>query len=194
MKAPWLDVLAFPPVDRHSKQVKILAAALLLHISGLLLWAQPSAKYSIKSWKTGTAQAQTQTLHISLNTSHSSYRKLIDDVSGAPLYRLLVQPASFIGPADGIIAWHVYLTALDSNSNLLTPSPTLEQEEYETPDYLWWFYPGKNTFVPMEATRVIQVQGSYVVLQAKDVKVNGSGQLEGMQLTITFANHPPAVD
>ncbi len=160
----------------------------------MLVWSQPSPKYSIRSWKTGSAQAEPQTLHISLSAADSSYRKLIDDVSGHPLYRLLVQPVSFIGPRDGIISWHVYLTALDSNSNLLIPSNSLEQEEYETPDYLWWFYPGKNNLVPLNASRVIQVGESYVVLKADSARLSASGQLEQMQLTVTFTNSPPPAD
>lgn len=89
-------------------------------------------------------------------------------------------------------AWHVYLTTLNSNDNLLLPSNSVQQEEYEGPDYLWWFYPGKNRLVPMDATRVVQVEGSYVILKAQDVRLNGLGQLETMRLTITFSNTPPA--
>ncbi len=185
--------LAFYPTGGHSKMVKIPLAASLLVLSGLLV-AQPSPKYAIKSWKAGNAQAEPQTLNISLSTRDRIYQKTINDVSGHPLYRLLVRPVAFIGPGDGIIAWHVYLTALDSNQNLLTPSNSLEQEEYETPDYLWWFYPGKNRLLPIDAPRAIQLQGSYVLLKATEVKVNPAGQLEGMQLTITFANTPPSSD
>jgi hypothetical protein len=38
------------------------------------------------------------------------------------------------------------------------------------------------------------LQASYVLLKATDVKVNDAGQLEGMQLNITFANTPPRAD
>ena len=170
--------------------MKTLLAASLLAFSGLLV-AQPSPKYAVKSWKAGNVQAEPQTLNISLSTRDRVYQKTINDLSGRPLYRLLVRPVAFIGPGDGIIAWHVYLTTLDSSQNLLTPSDSLEQEEYGTPDYLWWFYPGKNRLVPIDATRTVQLQGSYVQLEATSVKVNDAGQLEGMQLNITFTNTPP---
>lgn len=185
--------LAFCSVGGHSKVVKTLLAASLVALSGLLV-AQPSPKYAIKSWKAGNAQAEPQTLNISLSTRDRVYQKTINDLSGHPLYRLLVRPVVFIGPGDGIVAWHVYLTTLDSNQNLLTPSDSLEQEEYETPDYLWWFYPGKNRLVPIDAPRAVQLQASYVLLKATDVKVNDAGQLEGMRLDITFANTPPRAD
>ncbi|MGE5204852.1 MAG: hypothetical protein ACM3PW_04500 [Chlamydiota bacterium] len=171
--------------------MKTIFAVSLIALSSLLARAQAAPSYTIKSWKTGTAHAEPQTLHVALSTADRTYRKVINDAGGRPLYRLLVEPVAFIGPGDGIVAWHVYLTTVDSNQNLLLPSNSLEQEEYERPDYLWWFYPGKNLFAPIDAPRVVQLQGSYVRLQAEDVKVNGSGQLEGMQLTITFSNTPP---
>jgi hypothetical protein len=183
--------LAFCFMGGHSRMVKTFLAASLLAFSGLLV-AQPSPKYAIKSWKAGSAQAEPQTLNVSLNTRDRVYQNTINDLSGHPLYRLLVRPVAFIGPGDGIVAWHVYLTTLDSNHNLLTPSDSLEQEEYATPDYLWWFYPGKNRLVPIDATRAVQLQGSYLLLKATDVKVNDAGQLEGMQLNITFTNTPPS--
>lgn len=168
----------------------ILAASLLIFCS-LPALAQAGPEYTIRSWKTGTAQAEPQTLNISLSTANRIYRKVINNVSGQPLYRLLVRPAAFIGPGDGIVAWHVYLTTVDGNENLLIPSDSLEQEEYERPDYLWWFYPGKNRLVPIETPRLVQVEGSYVLLKAGEVKLNDASQLEGMQLTIQFSNAPP---
>ena len=171
--------------------MKILLSAALFLFSGALA-AQSPPSLSIKSWKTGTAQARPQTLNLSLSAANRSYDANINDVSGQPLYRLLVRPAAFIGPGDGIVAWHVYLTGLNSSDNLLLPSDSLEQEEYEGPDYLWWFYPGKNRLAPMDATRVVQVQNSFVTLKASGVKVNGSGQLEAMQLTVTFSNTAPS--
>ena len=185
--------LAFCSVGGHSMVVKTRLAASLLAFSGVLV-AQPSPQYAIKSWKAGNAQAQPQTLNISLSTRDRIFQKTINDLSARPLYRLLVRPVAFIGPGDGIVAWHVYLTPLDSNQNLLTPSDSLEQEEYATPDYLWWFYPGKNRLVPIEAPRTVQLQGSYLLLKATDVKVNDAGQLEGMQLNITFTSTPPRPD
>ena len=171
--------------------MKTIFAASLLIFSSLPALAQAGPEYTIKSWKTGTTQAEPQTLNISLSTGDRTYRKVINDVSGHPLYRLLVQPAAFIGPGDGIVAWHVYLTTVDGKENLLIPSDSLEQEEYERPDYLWWFYPGKNRLVPIETPRVVQVEGSYVLLKAAEVKLNAASQLEGMQLTIQFSNAPP---
>lgn len=171
--------------------MKILLSAALFLFSGALA-AQTPPSLSIKSWKTGTAQARPQTLNISLSAANRAYDATINDVSGQPLYRLLVRPAAFIGPGDGIVAWHVYLTELNSSDNLLLPSNSLEQEEYEGPDYLWWFYPEKNRLVPMDATRVVQVAGFYVTLKASGVKFNGSGQLEAMQLRVTFSSTAPA--
>jgi hypothetical protein len=171
--------------------VKTILAASLIGFFTLAALAQTGPGYTIKSWETGIAQAEPQTLNISLSTSDRIYRKVINDVSGHPLYRLLVRPAAFIGPGDGIVAWHVYLTTLDGSANLLIPSDSLEQEEYERPDYLWWFYPGKNRLVPIETPRVVHLEGSYVLLKAGDVKLNAAGQLEGMQLTIQFSNAPP---
>lgn len=169
---------------------RLLEIALFLCLS-LAMAAQTPSSYRIKSWKTGTAQAEAQTLKIALSATERVYSKSINDASGHPLYRLLVEPAAFIGPGDGVVAWHVYLTTANSNDNLLLPSKSLQQEEYEGPDYLWWFYPGNNRLVPIDATRVAQVEGSYVTLKAEDVKVNGLGQLENMQLTIIFSNTPP---
>lgn len=169
--------------------MKILLASLLALSS--LLAAQNWPSYTIKSWKTGNAQAQAQTLEINLSQAEPKYRKVINDTSGQPLYDLQVKPAAFIGPGDGIVSWHVYLTTPGSKDNLLIPSDSLEQEQYREPDYLWWFYPGNNTLVPMGATRVVQVEGSYVVLKAADVRVNGAGQLEGMKLTVSFSDTPP---
>lgn len=157
-----------------------------------MLAAQELPTYTIKSWKTGSAQSQPQTVDIHLSKSEPAYEKVINDVSGNRLYDLQVKPAAFIGPGDGIVAWHVYLTTPGSKENLLIPSNSLEQEQYREPDYLWWFYPGNNTLAPIEAMRVVQVEGSYVTLKATDVKVNGSGQLEEMMLTVTFSNTPPA--
>jgi hypothetical protein len=137
---------------------------------------KPSRRHSTFPWAPATGFTKT----------------LLTTFLATPLYRLLVRPVAFIGPGDGIVAWHVYLTTLDSNHNLLTPSDSLEQEEYATPDYLWWFYPGKNRLVPIDATRAVQLQGSYLLLKATDVKVNDAGQLEGMQLNITFTNTPPS--
>lgn len=170
---------------------RLLEIALLLCLP-VVMAAQTPSNYRIKSWKTGTAQAEPQTLNITLSAADRTHSKIINDASGHPLYRLLVQPAAFIGPGDGVAAWHVYLTTLNSNDNLLLPSNSVQQEEYEGPDYLWWFYPGKNRLVPMDATRVVQVEGSYVILKAQDVRLNGLGQLETMRLTITFSNTPPA--
>ncbi len=171
--------------------MKTILAASLLIFSSLPTLAQAGPEYTIKSWKTGTTQAEPQTLNISLSTGNRTYRKVINDVSGHPLYRLLVRPAAFIGHGDGIVAWHVYLTTVDGNENLLLPSDSLEQEEYERPDYLWWFYPGKNRLVPIETPRLVQVEGSYVLLRAQDVRLNPEGQLEGMELTIQFSSAPP---
>lgn len=174
--------------------MKTLLAASLIVFIGLPGLAQAGPEYAIKSWKTGTAQAEPQTLDISLGTGARTYRKVINDVSGHPLYRLQVRPAAFIGPGNGIVAWHVYLTTLDGNENLLLPSDSLQQEEYERPDYLWWFYPGTNRLVPIETPRVVQVEGSYVLLRAREVKLNPGGQLEGMQLTIRFSNARPRTE
>lgn len=168
-----------------------LLLGLLLALSGLLAAQQPPT-YTIKSWKTGSAQAQPQTIKIKLSKAEPAYQKVINDVSGNPLYDLQVEPAAFIGPGDGIAAWHVYLTTPGSKDNLLIPSNSLEQEEYGEPDYLWWFYAGNNMLVPMGVMRAVQVEGSYVALKATDVKVNGAGQLEGMTLTVTLSNTPPA--
>ena len=174
--------------------VKPFLTVILLLLFPMLAAAQTPSIYCIKSWKTGTAQAEPQTLKIALNTATRTYRKVINDVSDQPLYRLLVQPVASIGAADGVVAWHVYLTSLDSKENLLLPSNSLEQEEYEGPDYLWWFYAGKNRLVPLEATRVVQVEGSYVTLKAEDVKLTSGDDLESMQLTITFSNRAPSSD
>ncbi len=176
------------------EHVKTILVASLIVFFTLPALAQARPGYTIKSWKTGTAQAEPQTLDISLNTGDRIYRKVINDVSGHPLYRLLVRPAAFIGPGNGIVAWHVYLTTLEGSTNLLIPSDSLEQEEYERPDYLWWFYPGKNHLVPIETPRVVQVEGSYVLLRAGEVKLNSEGQLESIQLTIRFSNVPPGTE
>jgi hypothetical protein len=165
-----------------------IAALLLLPV---IASGQQSSRYEIRSWKTGAAQAEPQTLNIVLSLTSRTYTRVVNSISGRPLYRVVVNPAAFIGPGDGIVAWHVYLTTLDSTENLLLPSNSLEQEEYKTPDYLWWFYPGQNTLVPIDAARVIQVEGSYVSLRAEGVKTSGAGQLESMHLTITFSNTPP---
>jgi hypothetical protein len=184
------------PADRTGilVAVKHFLTVTLLMFSPIMAAAQTPSICRIKSWKKGTAQADAQTLQIALSTTNRTYRKIINDVSGHPLYRLLVQPAGFIGVADGVVAWHVYLTSLDSSENLLLPSNSLEQEEYEGPDYLWWFYAGKNHPVPLEARRVVQVEGSYVTLKAEDVKLTAGDELESMQLTITFSNTPPPAD
>lgn len=167
-----------------------IGIALLLLLPAIAA-GQQSSRYEIKSWKTGAAQAEPQTLNIPLNPSARAFSRVVNDVSGHPLYRLMVSPAAFIGPGDGVVAWHVYLTTLDSALNLLLPSNSLEQEEYKTPDYLWWFYPGRNSLVPIDAARVVQVEGSYVTLKAQDVKTDGTGRLESMQMSITFSNTPP---
>lgn len=172
--------------------VKPIPAIALLLFWPFMATAQTPSSYSIKSWKAGTAQAEAQTLNISLSREKRTYHQIINDISGHALYRLLVRPAVFVGPGDGIVAWHVFLTTLDADDNLLLPANSLEQEEYEGPDYLWWFYPGQNRLVPIEAKRVIQVEGSYVALKAGDIKVNDEGQLESMQLTITFSATPPS--
>jgi hypothetical protein len=171
--------------------VKRLFAVALVLVLSVIAAAQVPSSYRIKSWKQGTAQVEPQTLTISLSKANPAYSKLINDVSGHPLCRLLVQPAAFVGPGDGIVAWHVYLTTPESNDNLLLPSNSLEQEEYETADYLWWFYPGQNRFVPMEAARVIQVENFYVLLEAEHVKLDGTGRLESMELAVRMSNVPP---
>ncbi len=174
--------------------VKTILATSLIFFFTVAALAQARPRHIIKSWKTGTTQAEPQTLNISLGTGHRTYRKVINDVSGHPLYRLLVRPAAFIGPGNPIVAWHVYLTTVDGSENLLIPSASLQQEEYEGPDYMWWFYPGKNRLVSIEAPRVVQVQGSYVLLKAGEVKLDAASQLEGMQLTIQFGNAPPRAE
>jgi hypothetical protein len=172
--------------------VKKYIAVVLLIFTALFASAQNTTA-QIKSWKSGNTQVQEQTLDLALNTAQRTYSKIVNDASGQPRFRLSIEPAAFIGPGDGILAWHVYLTGLDDHANLLTPSNDFEQEEFARKDYLWWFYPARNRLIDIGASRVIQVEGFYVVLKPGKVSVGPGNRLESMGLTVIFSNSRPAL-
>jgi hypothetical protein len=171
--------------------MKSWLAVAVIGCATLLAAQTVPAKYEIDSWKKGTTQVQEQTLNIPLSASEPDYDAMINDSSGQRRFHLAIYPVMLSGPHDGIAAWHVSLTEPGSQQNLLTATADLEQEEFQSRDYLWWLYPGKNTFVPLDAPRIIYVESFYVGIKVDGVTPANGEPMQAIKLTLTFSNSPP---
>lgn len=161
-----------------------------LLVSALAAQTAPETFYS-ESFRHGATSITEESFEARLDPKNAVYRERIKDSRGVDRYALSIVPLGPVGDTS-ITSWQVKLTDLHHGiyDNILTASPGPSQE---TRNNLWWLTPRRFAPVPIEARRVIKVDGFYVVLQVKAYHFTPleSPYLDSMTVDVQFTNSDP---
>jgi hypothetical protein len=158
--------------------------------------------FCVESWKKGGQQIQEQKLTITLSTKNINYETLVKDAAGRERYKLIIRhnPLRKGGPNHNYWYLNLYDELIPSSKyNLLVyVKPGLGKHFFPKEDFIARLYPIEqpniykdvNGHYPLSATRVIKVQGFYVIIQVTDYKFSStnSRKLDSLTVQIEFTN------
>lgn len=166
----------------------------------------PETLYA-ESFRHGATRITEESFEAKLDARNPAYRERIKDTRGVDRYVFSIVP---LGPTgdDTITSWQVKLGDLQHGiyDNILLasqgPSEGLKNEPRPDPrldpkqdpkNNLWWLNPSHYAVVPVDARRIIKVDGFYVVLQVKAYHFTplDSPYLDSMTVQVQFTNSDP---
>jgi hypothetical protein len=174
---------------------RILKVALLTLAAAAPLAAQRSSPtLYAESFRHGSTHITEESFEAKLNPQNAVYRERIKDTRGEDRYVLSILPLGPTGDTK-ITSWQVKLADLHHAlyDNILLAS------QGSSPDpktNLWWLTPRRYASVPIDARRVIKVDGFYVVLQVKAYHFTplDSPYLDSMIVQVKLTNSDPRED
>jgi len=172
-----------------------LGFSCLLLAGALAAQSAPETLYA-ESFRHGATRITEERFEAKLDPRNPVYHERIKDTVGADRYTLAITP---LGPLEDnqITSWQVKLADLHysiyDNILLATPSPSPDQRLDDPRNNLWWLNPRRFAPVPIDARRIIKVDGFYVVLQVKAYHFNplDSPYLDSMTVEVQFTNSDP---
>jgi hypothetical protein len=171
---------------------RILKAALLCLLFVPVLRAQPpSQTLYAESFRHGSTRITEESFEAKLDPRNAIYRERIKDTRGEDRYVLSILPLGPVGDTK-ITSWQVKLVDLHHNiyDNILLASQGPSQDPKMN---LWWLTPRRYAPVPIDARRIIKVDGFYVVLQVKAYHFTplDSPYLDSMTVQVKLTNSDP---
>lgn len=166
-------------------------ASLSLALGAPLAAQRPNQTLYAESFRHGSTRITEESFEAKLNPQNSVYRERIKDTRGEDRYLLSILP---LGPTGDtrITSWQVKLADLHHSiyDNILLAS------QGSSPDpktNLWWLTPRRYAPVPVDARRIIKVDGFYVVLQVKAYHFTplDSPYLDSMTVQVKLTNSDP---
>jgi hypothetical protein len=160
------------------------------------LGAQPAPEtLYAESFRHGATRITEETFEAKLDPRNSVYRERIKDTRGVDRYTLSIVPLGPVGDTS-ITSWQVKLADLHHTiyDNILLASQGSPQDPKQDPrNNLWWLNPRRFAAVPVDARRIIKVDGFYVVLQVKAYHFTplDSPYLDSMTVEVQFTNSDP---
>ncbi len=143
------------------------------------------------SFRQGTTRITEEVFDARLTPDNATYRERIKDSSGNDRYELTITPQALEGTNE-ITSWRVKLRDLHHNiyGNILLAN---QQPSPDAKNNLWWLNPNRFSSVPVRATRIMKVDGFYVVIQVKDLHFTplDSPYLDSMAVHFAFSNTDP---
>jgi hypothetical protein len=155
------------------------------------LGAQTEPTLYAESFRQGATRITEDQFEAKLSPAEPTYRERIKDLAGNDRYELTISPQGPLGD-NKITSWRVQLRDLRHAlyNNLLVQ----QQDPSEDPkNNLWWLNANRFGAVPIEARRIVKVDGFYVVFQVKDVHFTplDSPYLDSMVVHFQLTNRDP---
>ena len=171
---------------------RILNALWLAVLLAVPVSAQrPTQTLYTESFRHGSTRITEETFEAKLNPQNSIYRERIKDTRGEDRYLLSILPLGPTGDTK-ITSWQVKLADLHHSiyDNILLASQAASPDPKTN---LWWLTPRRYAPVPVDARRVIKVDGFYVVLQVKAYHFTplDSPYLDSMTVQVKLTNSDP---
>jgi hypothetical protein len=183
-----------------------IALCCLLFAPALGAQREPETLFA-ESFRHGSTRITEENFEAKLDPRNSSYRERIKDTRGVDRYVLSIIPLGPVGDTS-ITSWQVKLADLHHGiyDNILLASQGPSQDPKEDPkqdpkpdsrqdpkNILWWLNPRRYAAVPVDARRIIKVDGFYVVLQVKAYHFTplDSPYLDSMTVQVQFTNSDP---
>jgi hypothetical protein len=155
-------------------------------------WSQAtSPTIYAESFRKGATQIAEDKFEARLTPENATYRERIKDTRGADRYELTITPNGPEGDSK-ITSWRVKLRdlhhAIYNNILLVDQEPTPDAK-----NNLWWLNPNPFGSVPLQARRIMKVDGFYVSFQVKDVHFTplDSPYLDTIVVQFSFSNSDP---
>ena len=144
-----------------------------------------------ESFRKGSTHITEEKFEAKLTPANPTYRERIKDSAGNDRYELTVAPQGPLGD-NKITSWRVKLRDLHHTiyNNLLLE----EQEPSQDPkNNLWWLNPNRFGGVPIQARRIVRVDGFYVVFEVRDLHFTplDSPYLDSMTVGFELTNSDP---
>jgi hypothetical protein len=162
----------------------------------------PETLYA-ESFRHGATRITEESFEAKLDARNPAYRERIKDTRGVDRYVFSIVP---LGPTgdNSITSWQVKLADLhhgiydnillasQDGKNELKGDPRLDPKQ-DPKNNLLWLNPSHYAVVPVDARRIIKVDGFYVVLQVKAYHFTplDSPYLNSMTLQVQFTNSDP---
>jgi hypothetical protein len=171
---------------------KTLASAFFCLALATTLRSQdaPSTVYA-ESFRHDATRITEESFEMKLTSEDSTYRELIKDARGHDRFVFTVTPQVLEGRNE-IVAWQARLVDLQHAmyDNILMNS---QEPSSQPQDNLWRLDPRLYTAVPVDAKRVIKVDGFYVTMQitAHHFTPLDSPYLDSMTVHVDFKHSDP---
>jgi hypothetical protein len=177
---------------RRKVMNRLLRAALCCLLLAPALGAQraPETLYA-ESFRQGSTRITEESFEAKLDPRNAVYRERIKDTRGVDRYVLSIVPLGPVGDTS-ITSWQVKLADLHHGiyDNILLASQASSPDPRNN---LWWLNPRRYAPVPVDARRIIKVEGFYVVLRVKAYHFTPleSPYLDSMTVQVQFTNTDP---
>jgi len=175
-------------------RMKLSLMTLLVFLVTPLLPAQSTPVYA-ESFRQGSTRIAEESFEAKLTSQEPVYRERIKDAHGADHYAFSITPQMMEGDTK-FTAWLVKLADLRHPiyDNVLLASPQSADDPNGDPkNALWRLDPLNFARLPLEAKRIIKVDGFYVALQVKAHHFTppDSPYLDSMTVAVEFTNSDP---
>jgi hypothetical protein len=155
----------------------------------------PAPTVYVESFRQGATHVIEESFEAKLTPQDAVYRERIKDSRGADRYAFSIVPRIPEGDTK-ITSWQVKLTDLRHtiyDNVLLASVDPSDDQKHDPKNSLCRLDPSMNAAVPAGATRIIKVEGFYVVLQVKAYHFTplDSPYLDSMAVSVEFSNTDP---
>jgi len=144
-----------------------------------------------ESFRKGATRVKEDSFEVKLDLQNPDFRQRIKDTLGHDRYELTIAPQIPLGDTK-VTAWRVKLSDLRYAfyGNVLLPPP---DESSEAENGIPVLNPSRYAPIPVDARRIMKVDGFYVVLQVKAYHFTPieSQYLDSMTLDVKFTNADP---
>ncbi len=171
------------------RNIKV-AIAFILIVTGLEAQNSDPTVY-VESFRKHATRVMEETFEAKLTSENPTYRERVKDSVGNDRYELTITPQGPEGD-NKITSWRVALRDLEHGmyNNLLVAD---QQPSADAKNNLWWLNPNRYLAVPIRTTRIVKVDGFYVVMQVKDYHFTplDSPYLDSMTVKFVFTDSDP---